>query len=66
MQKKNLYKGSECLCPKYTYEFNRQQSILTIWKDERTLCIMHDVTQRSQAKYLFNKYVLEMEIQYGF
>lgn len=52
--------------PEYTYDVNRCTSTMTIWEfterqGKRTLCIITDVTQRKQAKRLFENYVREKQ-----
>lgn len=48
--------------PEYTYDYNRQLSTLIIWKGNRKVLISADVTQRKQAKILFQRYVEERSI----
>lgn len=47
--------------PEYTYDFNRQRSMVTVWCGTRRVFIMYDVTQRKQAKRLFDEYVREKQ-----
>jgi hypothetical protein len=41
----------------YSYNVNKMTSIMTIFKGERKLCIISDVTQRKQAKHLFEEFL---------
>lgn len=45
--------------PEYTYDFNKQTSTMVIWKDGKKVLISADITQRRQAKILFQRYVEE-------
>lgn len=47
--------------PEYTYDFNKQTSTMVIWKGDRRVLISADVTQRKQAKILFQRYMEERE-----
>lgn len=47
--------------PEYTYSINRPTSTMTIWYGTRKICIMNDITQRKQAKILFQRYLEERE-----
>lgn len=48
--------------PEYTYDFNRQTSTMVIWKGNRRILIASDITQRRQAKILFQRYVEERQV----
>lgn len=48
--------------PEYRYEFNRQTSTMTIWKGDKRVLIAADVTQRRQAKNLFQRYIEERRV----
>lgn len=48
--------------PEYTYDYNRQTSTLIIWKGDRKVLVSADVTQRRQAKILFQKYMEEKRL----
>lgn len=48
--------------PEYTYDYNRQSSTLIIWQGNRKVLISADVTQRKQAKILFQRYLEEREV----
>lgn len=48
--------------PEYTYDYNRQTSTLIIWKGDRRILIAADITQRRQAKILFQRYVEERKV----
>ena len=48
---------------KYTYDFSRKDSTMTIFEGKHILCIMHDITQPKQAKILFQRYVEEREVK---
>ena len=50
--------------PEYTYSINKLTSTMTIWYGNRRVCIMSDVTQRKQAKILFQNYVTERKLKY--
>lgn len=45
--------------PVYTYDFNRQTSTMVIWQGNRKVLIAADITQRRQAKILFQRYMEE-------
>lgn len=49
--------------PEYTYDYNRQSSTLIIWQGNRKVLISADVTQRKQARILFQRYVEEREVK---
>lgn len=48
--------------PEYTYDFNRQTSTMVIWEGNRRILIAADITQRRQAKILFQMYVEERKV----
>ena len=48
--------------PEYTYDFNRQTSTMVIWKGDRKVLISADITQRRQAKILFQRYMEERNV----
>lgn len=48
--------------PEYTYDYNRQTSTLIIWKGDRRVLIAADVTQRKQAKILFQRFLEEKRL----
>lgn len=48
--------------PEYTYDFNKSENTMTIWSGTKKICIMHDITQRKQAKILFQRYMEEREV----
>lgn len=43
----------------YSYNVNRITNIMTILQGERKLRIISDVTQRRQAKHLFEEFIEE-------
>ena len=52
--------------PEYTYDYNRQTSTLIIWEGNRKVLISADITQRRQARILFQRYLEERKIdQHG-
>lgn len=48
--------------PEYTYDYNRQTSTLIIWKGDRKVLVSADVTQRKQAKILFQRFLEEKRL----
>ena len=48
--------------PEYTYDFNKQTSTMVIWQGNRRVLISEDITQRKQAKILFQRYLEEREV----
>lgn len=48
--------------PEYAYDFNKQTSTMVIWKGDRKILIAADITQRRQARILFQRYVEERNV----
>ena len=51
--------------PEYAYDFNKQTSTMVIWEGNKRILIAADITQRRQAKILFQRYLEERKVIYA-